>query len=171
MLAQYDPEQVYPDQYQQGDPLLMSHQGYNGHQFALQQGGPVGGPEKYNFAKSVQNYTPPPTDGMYCYSCVMFLGVFLIGAGIIGVIVELFGLFGPNHQIPIAYAVQDLCLSPSVQCSQVFRYPIDDFNNSNPISPYNSGAGVTSLGVAILAGSMLCWQRKRKSQKKKTVRV
>ncbi|XP_063691726.1 uncharacterized protein LOC134824014 isoform X10 [Bolinopsis microptera] len=107
----YDPLQ---EQYHMNAPLI--DQGNPEHMFYQQQfpnNYPqnhksyyhMQNPERYNFTKAVQNYDrEAQNDGMYCYSCVMFFGVLMIGVGIIMIIVELFDLFGRHKNMPLAIA-------------------------------------------------------------------
>ncbi|KAL5271819.1 hypothetical protein ACHWQZ_G000124 [Mnemiopsis leidyi] len=112
----YDPLQ---DQYHMSAPLLENgHQGGD-HMFYPQPApsrypqthksyyhfSQMQNPDKYNFTKAIQNYDrASQNDGMYCYSCIMFFGVLMIGVGIIMIIVELFDLFGRHKDMPVAIA-------------------------------------------------------------------
>ncbi|KAL5271815.1 hypothetical protein ACHWQZ_G000124 [Mnemiopsis leidyi] len=109
----YDPLQ---DQYHMSAPLLENgHQGGD-HMFYPQPAPSrypqthksyyhMQNPDKYNFTKAIQNYDrASQNDGMYCYSCIMFFGVLMIGVGIIMIIVELFDLFGRHKDMPVAIA-------------------------------------------------------------------
>jgi len=113
----YDPLQMQ-DQYHMSAPLLDSgnpdHMSYYPQPFpsrypqnhkSYYHFSQMNNPDRYNFTKAVQNYDRAShNDGMYCYSCIMFFGVLMIGCGIIMIIVELFDLFGKHKNMPLAIA-------------------------------------------------------------------